>query len=86
MLIGHRPHLVVGPILHRMRHKDIRRIGAECLRLNRCRVDEFGGRNTNRGNAIGFEICEVMRTARRTGPSVGQPFDHDIDLTHDLLT
>ena len=85
MIVCELPEFVIGPILHRMRHEDVSRIGTERLRLRGGGFDEFRGGDTNRRNAIGFEIREVMRTARRAGASVRQPFDNDVHLAHDLL-
>jgi hypothetical protein len=67
-----------------MRHEHIRRVGPQAFRLHRGRVDEFGGCNTDRRNSAGFQIRKVMRTARRAGASVSQPFDDNVHLAHDL--
>jgi hypothetical protein len=79
------PQFLIGAILHRMRHEHISRVGAQTLRLHGSGIDELGGGNTDRRNSAGFEICEVMRTARRAGASVSQAFDDEIDFAHDLL-
>lgn len=85
MIVGELLQFVIGSILHRMRHEHIRRVGAECLRLRRGGFDKLRGGDTDRRNSIGFEIREVMRTARRAGASVRQPFDNEVHLAHDLL-
>ena len=60
-------------------------MNAQSLRLRGGGVDELRGGDTDRRNAAGFEIREVMRTARRAGASVSQPFDDDVHFAHDLL-
>jgi hypothetical protein len=85
MIVRQFLQLVIRPILHRMRNEHVRRIGAKRLRLSGGRIDELGGGDTDRRNSPGLEIRQVMRTARRAGASVGQPFDDDIHLAHDLL-
>jgi hypothetical protein len=85
IIVGQLFQFVIGPILHRMRNEHIRRIGAKRLRLRRGGIDELGGGDTDRRNSAGFEIREVMRTARRARASVSQSFDHDANLAHDLL-
>ena len=84
MIVGQFLQFVIGPILHRMRNEHIRRIGAKRLRLHRGGIDELSGGDTDRRNSAGFQIREVMRTARRAGASVSQPFDDDVHLAHDL--
>ncbi len=71
---------LIGAILHRMRNEYISRVGPETLRLRRSGIDKLGSGNADRRNSIGLEICQVMRTARRAGASVGQPFDHQRSL------
>jgi hypothetical protein len=85
MIVRHFPQLLIGAILHRMRHEHISRIGAKRLRLRGGGIDELGGGDTDRRNSTGFQIREVMRTARRAGASVSQPFDHHAHLAHDLM-
>jgi hypothetical protein len=68
-----------------MRYEHISRIGAQTLRLHGSGIDELGGGDTDRRNSAGFEIREVMRTARRAGASVGQAFDNKVHFAHDLL-
>jgi hypothetical protein len=68
-----------------MRHEHVSRVGAQTLRLHGSGIDEFGGGDTDRGNSAGFEIRKVMRTARRAGASVGQPFDDQVHFADDLL-
>ena len=85
MIVGQFLQFVIGPILHRMRHEHIRRVGAQRLRLRGGGIDKLSGGHTDRRNSVGFEIREVMRTARRAGASVSQSFDDDVHLAHDLL-
>ncbi len=85
MIVGQLFQFVIGPVLHRVRNEHIGRIGAKRLRLHRGGIDELGGGDTDRRNSAGFEIREVMRTARRAGASVRQSFNHDVHLTHNLL-
>ena len=85
MVVGQLFQFLIGAILHRMRHEHVSRVGAKPFRLHGGGVDELGGGDTDRRNAAGFEIREVMRTARRAGASVSQPFDDDVHLAHDLL-
>lgn len=85
MIVGDLPQFGIGAILHRMGNKHIRGIGAKRLRLSGGGIDELGGGDTDRRNSVGFEIRQVMRTARRAGASVRQPFDNDIHLAHDLI-
>ena len=85
MIVGQFLQFLIGAILHRMRHEHIGRVGPQTLRLHGSGIDELGGGNTDRRNSAGFEIREVMRTARRAGASVSQAFDDDINLAHDLL-
>jgi hypothetical protein len=85
MIVSQFLQFVIGPILHRMRHEHIRRVGSQRLRLRGGGIDKLSGGDTDRRNSVGFEIREVMRTARRAGASVRQPFDDDVHLAHDLL-
>jgi hypothetical protein len=85
VIVGQFLQFVIGPVLHRMRNEHVGWIGAEPLRLDGGGIDELGGGDTDRRNSAGFEIREVMRTARRAGASVRQSFDDDVHLAHDLL-
>ena len=85
MIVGQLLQFVIGPVLHRVRDENISRIGAKRLGLRGGGIDELGGGDTDRRNSVGLEIRQVMRTARRAGASVGQPFDDQVHLTHDLL-
>jgi hypothetical protein len=85
MIVGQFLQFLIGAILHRMRHKHISRVSPETPRLHGCGIDELGSGNANRRNSAGLEIRKVMRTARRAGASVSQPFDDDVHLAHDLL-
>ena len=84
MIVGQLFQFLIGPILHRVRSEPIGRVGTKSLRLHRRRLDELSRRHSNRRNSAGFQIREVMRTARRAGASVSQPFNHDINLPNDL--
>ena len=85
VIVGHFSQFGVGAILHRVRHENISRVGAKGLRLDGGGVDKLGGRDTNRWDSAGLEIRQVMRTARRAGASVRQPFDDDIHFADHLL-
>ena len=85
MIVGEFLQFLVGAILHRMRHENVSGVGAQTLRLHCRGVDELGGGNADRRNSAGFEICKVMRTARRAGASISQTFDDQVHLAHDLL-
>jgi len=85
MIVGQFLQFVIGPVLHRVRNEHIGRIGAKRLRLTGGGIDKLGGGDTDRRNSAGFEIREVMRTARRAGASVSQSFDDDVHLAHDPL-
>jgi hypothetical protein len=85
VIVGKLDQFVIGAILHRMRHEHVGRVSAQTLRLHGGSIDELGGCDTDRRNSAGFEIRKVMRTARRAGASVSQPFDDDVHLAHDLL-
>jgi hypothetical protein len=85
MLIGELFQLVVGSVLDRVGNEYQSRVDAERVCLRGRTLDEFGGRDADSWNATRFEIRHVMRTARNAGPSVGQPFDDEIDLSGDLL-
>ena len=85
MIVGQFLQFVVRPILHRMWNEHIGRIGAKRFRLGGGGIDEFGGRDTDRRDSVGFQIRQVMRTARRAGASVSQSFNNKTHLAHDLL-
>ena len=85
MIVRELLEFVIGAVLHRMWHEHIRRISAQCFGLGRGGVNELGGGDTNRRDTVGLEIRQVMRTARRAGASVRQPFDDHAHLAHDLL-
>ena len=84
MIVRQFPQLRIGAILHRMRHEHISRVRPKRLRLRGGGIDELGGGDTDRRNSTGFQIREVMRTARRAGASVSQSFDHEVHFAHDL--
>ena len=85
MVVGELLQFLIGAILHRMRHEDVSRVGPESFRLDGSGFDELGSGDADRRNSAGFQICKVMRTARRAGASVGQPFDDEVHFAHDLL-
>lgn len=58
---------------------------AEGLRLHLCRVLEFCRYDEAAGNTTIVQILDVMQTARRAGPSIGQRCDHDIGFHRDRL-
>lgn len=85
MIIRQLLQFIIGSILHRVRNEHVCRVGAKRLRLRSRGVDELDRGDTDRRNSAGFEIREVMRTARRAGASVSQSFDHDTHFADDLL-
>ncbi|MFT5450405.1 MAG: hypothetical protein ACI9DC_005611, partial [Gammaproteobacteria bacterium] len=58
---------------------------AEGLRLHLRRVLEFRRDHEAAGNTAIVQILDVMQTARRAGPSIGQCRDHNIGFGRDRL-
>jgi hypothetical protein len=85
VIVGHFLQFVIRAVLHRMWNEHIGWIGAKRLRLDGGGLNELGGGDTDRRNATGFKVREVMRTARRAGASVSQPFDDEVHFANDLL-
>ncbi len=68
-----------------MRHEDtFRTREAERLRLRFGGVFEHARGDKHRRNAARLEIGDVVHTARRTRPSIGQGFDDDLTALGDL--
>ena len=49
---------------------------AEVFTLYTCGGDEFGRRDIGSGDSVFFEISDIVRTARNTGSSRADGFDH----------
>lgn len=76
--IGNRHHLRVSTVLNRVVDENGCRIGPERPGLMFRTVDEFDGGNVHPRNAAGFQINDVVHTARRTTPSISEGFDHQV--------
>ena len=70
-LVGNRDHLVVGPVLNWVFYPDSSRVEPECAALTFGAIDELGGGYEDAGDAAGFEIADVVHTARRATTSIG---------------
>jgi len=51
---------------------------AKRVSLNLCRIDKLRGCYRDRRCTLNLEPYRVMQTARGTGPSVGQCFNHKV--------
>lgn len=67
--------LVIGSVLDWMLDVDHLRIETERTRLHRDRFAELGRRDHHRGEAVHFEIGDVMHTARRARSSIRKRLD-----------
>jgi hypothetical protein len=85
VVVGEFLQLVVGAVLYRMWNEYQSRVDTKRFGLGGGAFDEFGGGNAYSWNAACFEIRHVMRTARNAGPSVGQPFNDEVDFGGNLL-
>ena len=85
ILIGEMAQLVVRAILDWMRHKHIGRVCPQRFRLGSDGLHKFGRGDTDNRYAAAFEVCHVMRTARRARASIAQRFDNHINLCGNLL-
>jgi len=83
--IGEGAHLIVGAILNRVGNKHPRRLEADGVALGLGRVDELGGGQEHTRQTTSLEISDVVHTARRAAPSVGQRLDHDVTFRGDLV-
>src|SRR5438067_2166543 len=83
--LRHHTHLLVGPVLDWVRHVDRGRREAESLRLSLGTVDELLGRDEDRRHAARLEIDDVVHTARRARPSIGERFDDGVAARGDLV-
>ena len=83
--IGERDHLVIGAVLDRMGDEHPRRVEPQRAGLRVRSIDELARREKHRRNTAGFEIGDVVHTARRTAASVGEGFDDRLALLADLL-
>ncbi len=84
-VVGDLAHFVVGAVLDRMVDENAGGLEAESVCLDTSRPDKFVGGDHDAGDAAGFEIGEVVHTARRARPSVGEGFDHRVAAGGDLL-
>jgi hypothetical protein len=84
--VGVADHLGVGSILNRMRHEDPRRRESECFRLRFGCLNEALRGDEDTGKSPGFEISDVVHTARRAAASIGKRFDHQVACRRDLMT
>src|SRR3989442_12660623 len=83
--LRHHAYLLVGPALDRVRHVDGGRREAERLRLPLGAVDELLGCDEDRRHAARLEIDDVVHTARRARPSIGERFDDGVAARGDLV-
>lgn len=84
-MFGNLLHLFVGPILNRMFHEHLEGIEPQGFGLCSRRLAKFDRRQKSAGYAPAIQICNVMQTARRAGPSVGQCFHDQVALGRNLL-
>src|SRR2546423_15654437 len=82
--VGEGAYLLVGTVLDGMRDEHAGRVKAQsaCLHL-RGATERRGGHEDAR-EAAGLQSADVVHTARRAGPSVGQRFDDDVAAAPDL--
>src|SRR5919201_5064035 len=82
--VGKGAYLLVGTVLDGMRDEHAGRVTAQpaCLRLRG--VTELRGGHEDARDAAGLQRADVVHTARRAGPSVGQRFDDDVAAAADL--
>jgi hypothetical protein len=69
--VGDRDHFVVGPVLNRVFYPDRSRVEPEGAALTFGAIDELGGGYEDAGDAAGFEVADVVHTARRATASIG---------------
>ena len=81
---GESRHFLVGPVLDRMTGEHPAWMHSQGLSLGVGRLSEAvrGYENTRYSEVL--QIDYIVHTARRTGPSVGQGFDHRPALGGDL--
>src|SRR5918912_50828 len=83
--VGEGTYLLVGTVLDGMWDEHTGRVTAQsgCLRLRG--VMELRGGHEDARDAARLQSADVVHTARRAGPSVGQRFDHDLTAAADLV-
>ena len=84
-LVSQSPHFVVGAVLDGMRDVDDAGLEAERLGLRLTCFHEHRRGDVAAGNAFVVEGLDVVQTARCARASIGQAFDHEVDLVGDLL-
>jgi hypothetical protein len=55
------------------------------LALQRKRALKLGGEDKDSRQSAAIQVAQVVRTARRTGPSIRQPHHHRLTLRRDAL-
>ena len=83
--VGERANFVVGAVLDGMGHEHMRGVEADRGALADGGIGELGGRHEHARDAPGFEIGDVVHTARRARASVGECLDHDVALHGDFV-
>src|SRR5262249_43012964 len=83
--VGDRDHFLVGAVLNRMLDEDRGGITAEGARLRGGAVDELDGGDEHSGDAARLEVDDVVHTARRARPSVGERFDDGAAVLGDVV-
>ena len=68
-----------------MRYEDGGGFVAEGIGLGFGRFDEFRAGDEAAGDSAIFEVGDIVHTARRARPSIGQGFDDHVALRADLL-
>jgi len=76
--VGDLGHLLVGTVLDRMLDEHCCRIGAERGCLMRRGLGELHGRDERSRDTATFQVNDVVHTARRAAPSIGERFEHRV--------
>lgn len=74
-----------GAILHGMRHIDRCSCKADGIALLMEGIFKFRGQHQNAGKTTPIQIAQVVRTARRTGPSIGKRNHNNLTFGGDAL-
>ena len=83
--VGQCAQLIITAILDRMSNEQTVCMKAPGFTLCACRVTKCFRGDEATGDTTTVEFSYVLQTARRTGASVGQAFDHHIAVGCDLL-
>src|SRR5919198_4185394 len=83
--VGEGAYLLVATVLDGMRDEHAGRVTAQSVCLGLRGVTELRGGHEDARDAAGLQSADVVHTARRAGPSVGQRFDHDLTAAADLV-